>query len=213
METIFFDLDGTLTDSGLGITRSIAYALNKLGKEIPDQGILEKFIGPPLADSFQTYTGLTPEEAQQGIDFYREYYSVTGIYENSLYTGIPELLRDLKKKDLDLYLTTSKPEFFAKKILVHFEIAEFFSGVFGASMDEKLSEKTEIIKNALQTITPTVSPCKTLMVGDRSYDILGAKDHGLHSCGVLYGFGTKKELEKAGADFLINTPGELLTIL
>lgn len=213
METIFFDLDGTLTDSGLGITRSIAYALEKLGQEIPDQGILEKFIGPPLADSFQIYTGLTAKEAQKGIDFYREYYSVTGIYENYLYTGILELLTTLKERGFEIYLTTSKPEFYAKKILTHFEIDKFFSGVFGASMDEKLSEKTEIIKNALNTITPKVNPEKTLMVGDRSYDILGAKDHGLHSCGVLYGFGTQEELKAAGAEFLIHKPLDLLTIL
>ncbi len=210
MDTIFFDLDGTLTDSGLGITRSVAYAIDKLGQKPLDQKTLELFIGPPLLDSYMKFVGLSKKEAQKGIELYREYYAVTGIYENALYPEVKELLEKLKNQNCRIFLTTSKPKFYAEQILKHFEIDAYFDGVYGATMDEKLSEKEYIIKDALTNALPKVNPQTTLMVGDREYDILGAKANGLKSVGVLYGFGSQEELEQAGADVLIETPLELL---
>lgn len=210
MKNIFFDLDGTLTDSGLGITKSISYALEKLGKPVPAKKTLELFIGPPLLESYMKICGLTKEEGEKGIDLFREYYSVKGIYENNLYPDIIELLKELKKRDKAIYLTTSKPEEYAKRILKHFEIDSYFSGVYGAFDDEKMSEKEYIIKRALETIQPKPTLEETIMIGDREYDIVGATKNGLQSVGVLYGFGSLDELKKANATYIIEKPLDLL---
>lgn len=210
MKNVFFDLDGTLTNSALGIIKSIAYALEKLGKPVPDKKTLELFIGPPLLDSYMKISGLTKEEGEKGIILFREYYGVKGIYENSLYSDILELLEELKKREIAIYLTTSKPEDYAKRILKHFKIDSYFLGVYGASDDEKMSEKEYIIKRALETIQPKPALKETLMVGDREYDILGATKNGLKSVGVLYGFGSLEELKKAKASYLIEKPLDLL---
>lgn len=213
MKNVFFDLDGTLTDSGEGIINSIKYALNKLEQPEADLETLRKFIGPPLMDSFQDYTGLSKENAKLGMIYYREYYEVKGLYENKLYDDVKHLLESLKENKRNIYLTTSKPEPYAKQILKHFAIDEYFSDVYGASMDETMSEKTFIIQNALENISPKVNPQETLMVGDRSYDMSGGKDHGLTTVGVLYGFGSEEELKNSGADFIINKPLDLLNYI
>ena len=199
--TAFFDLDGTLTESGIGITRSVAYALKKHGITETDQAKLDRFVGPPLIDSFMRYYGFTKEQAVQAVADYREYYAVTGIFENRVYDGVVEMLNVLRQHGVRCILATSKPDGYANQILEHFGLAEYFDFVAGATMDEKRTKKSDVIAYALaETGAENV-----VMVGDREHDILGGKENGLATIGVLYGYGNKSELEASGADFIAET--------
>lgn len=203
---VLFDLDGTLTESGIGITRSVAYALRKHGIEEPDQKKLDRFVGPPLIDSFMRFYGFTAEQARQAVDDYREYYAVKGIFENRVYDGVIPMLEGLKKAGVRCVLATSKPEHYAAQILEYFDLAKYFDFVAGATMDEKRTNKADVIAYALEHAgTGTV-----LMVGDREHDIHGAKANGLDSVGVLYGYGSREELESAGATYITATAEEIL---
>ncbi|EET61603.1 haloacid dehalogenase-like hydrolase [Marvinbryantia formatexigens DSM 14469] len=206
---ILFDLDGTITESGPGIMNSVRYAVQKMGfPELPKE-TLRKFVGPPLADSMQKYCGMTPAEAKEGIACYREYYTSKGIFENSLYPGVEDMLKRLQKGGKILALATSKPEQFAKQILEYFHIDDCFTVVCGASMDEKLVEKAAIITCALQALGIDEAQKKdVLMVGDREHDVLGAKANGLDALGVLYGYGNLAELKDAGAAYIARTAEE-----
>jgi len=208
-DCIFFDLDGTLSDPGLGITNSVMYALRHWNIEVADRSELYKFIGPPLASSFQKYYGFTPEQSMEGIRVYREYFSVKGMFENDLYPGIPELLEKLRSMGKHLAVATSKPDQYSVEILRHFGILHYFDFVGGASMDETRSEKWEVIEYTLDSLKIN-DRSKVLMVGDREHDILGAKRCGLHSLGVLYGYGSREELEAAGADNIAETVENIL---
>lgn len=203
---IFFDLDGTLTESGPGIMNSVKYALRKMGKtELPSEK-LRRFIGPPLSDSFEKFCGCTAEETKQGIAFYREYYTSGGMFENELYPGVEEMLRTLKNAGFRLAIATSKPELLSIQIVKHFHLDSYFEAVCGATMDEKRVKKSEVIAYALETLGISEAEKKSvLMVGDREHDILGAKENGLDSMGVLYGYGSESELCKAGADYIAET--------
>lgn len=204
-KTAFFDLDGTLTESGIGITRSVAYALRKFGIEETDQAKLDRFVGPPLIDSFMRFYGLSYEDAVQAVVYYREYYSVTGIFENRVYDGVVEMLQQLKAAGVQCILATSKPDGYANRILEHFALAEYFDFVAGATMDERRTKKEDVIAYALsQTCAENV-----VMIGDREHDILGGKKNGLDTIGVLYGYGSREELEAAGADFIAETALDL----
>lgn len=203
-----FDLDGTLTNPETGIVNSVIYALNKFGIRETDRKKLRKFIGPPLADSFQEMYGFTRKEAWQGIEWYREYYTDRGIYENQAYEGIEELLSALRTEGKELIVATSKPEPFARVILEHFHLERYFSLIAGASMDEKRVRKDEVIADALER-AGILSSKQTIMIGDREHDIIGAKKNGLDSMGVLFGFGSREELELAGADYLAETPEDI----
>ena len=205
-DVILFDLDGTLTESGIGITRSVAYALRKHGIEEPDQKKLDRFVGPPLIDSFMRFYGFTAEQARQAVDDYREYYAVKGIFENRVYDGVVPMLKALKAAGVRCVLATSKPDHYAVQILEHFGLAEYFDFVAGATMDEKRTNKADVIAYALAHSAAE----KALMVGDREHDIHGAKAHGLASVGVLYGYGSREELEAAGADYIAETAEEIL---
>lgn len=205
---ILFDLDGTVTDPGEGITNSVMYALKKFGIEERDRRKLYRFIGPPLADSFQEFYGFSAHEAKEGIRFYREYYSQKGMLENKLYPGIEEVLRKIKADKKHLIMATSKPEFFAKQILEYFHLAIYFDFVSGATMDEKRVKKGEVIAYALKQCGITDNS-QVLMVGDRKHDIQGAKENKLDSMGVLYGYGSREELEAAGADYIVESVEEL----
>lgn len=206
-----FDLDGTLTDSGRGITNSVKYALAKYNIMNPEMDTLLKFVGPPLADSFQKYYGLSVCESKQAIQYYREYYTAGGMFENEVYEGIPELLKRLKEAGKTLIVATSKPEDYAKQILEHFDLARYFDCIAGASMDETRVNKDEVIAYALsQCELPEKS--QIVMIGDREHDVLGAKKNGLASIGVLFGFGDREELEAAGADYIVETPEEIAAI-
>ena len=199
---ILFDLDGTLTDPGIGITNSVAYALKKWNIEAEDRSELYKFIGPPLLDSFQKYYGFSEEEAAQAIEYYREYFKVTGIYENTMYDGTEELLKKLKQSGKTIVLATSKPQEFAEIILKHFNLDQYFDYVAGATMDGSRSKKSDVILYALDQIGLN-DRAKAVMVGDREHDILGAKHAGLDSIGVLCGYGDREELEHAGATYVV----------
>ncbi len=196
-KTVLFDLDGTLTDPGVGITNSVAYALKKYGIEVQDRKSLYSFIGPPLNDSFKRYYGFSDEKAMEAIMYYREYFADRGIFENEVYDGVRQLLERIKASGRKIVLATSKPEKFAERILEHFELTEYFDAVAGASMDEKRNKKGDVIKYALEK--SGLSAEDAIMVGDREHDVFGAGENGIDTIGVLYGYGSREELEKAGA--------------
>lgn len=206
MKSIYlFDLDGTLTDPKQGITKSVAYALSKFDIYVPHLDDLCVFIGPPLLDSFMEYYHMSKEEAEQAITYYREYFSVTGLFENEVYDGIKTVLQTLQKQGKKCYVATSKPETFAKQIIEHFGLQAYFEDICGATMDGTRSKKGDVIAYALQK--HHIAKEDAVMVGDRKHDILGAKENGLPCIAVLYGYGNRKEFEEAGADIIIeNVP-------
>lgn len=208
---ILFDLDGTITDPGLGITNSVMHALNKFGISDKREN-LYKFIGPPLAQSFQNYYDFDEEKAQLGIQYYREYYAVDGIFENIVYDGVEQMLKNLKQDGKKILMATSKPEKFAKQILKHFKLDQYFDYVAGATMDEKRVRKADVISYALESYG-IQNLDEVLMVGDREHDVLGAKEVGIDCVGVLYGYGDREELEKAGAKYIVETVEELAKVL
>lgn len=206
--TILFDLDGTLTDPGIGITNSVAYALDKFGIEIQDRSELYKFIGPPLQDSFTEFYGFSETDARKAVDYYREYYNDKGIYENRLYDGMADLLSSLCHAGKKLLVATSKPEPFSIRIMEHFGIRQYFTYIAGSHMDGTRSIKKEVIAYALEAGNVT-DRSAAVMVGDRKFDILGAKSMGLASIGVLFGYGSLEELEAAGADHIAAQVGDI----
>lgn len=208
---IFFDLDGTLTNPAEGITNSVAHALKYYGISVSDKTQLYKFIGPPLAQSFSEFYGFSPDKAKEAVDKYREYFADTGIFENKVYDYIPEVLSKLKKAGFSLAMATSKPEVFAKRIADKFELTQYFDFIGGSLLDNSRTDKGEVIEYVLSSLKADRE--KTIMVGDRSHDILGAKKCSVKSVGVLYGFGNRKELEKAGADYIAETPTQLGNLL
>ena len=210
-KVLALDLDGTLTDPGEGITRSVAYALSFFGIEVKDRTALYPFIGPPLVDSFSTFYGFSPEQARQAVERYREYFSRQGIFENELYPGIKELLEDLKRHGVRILLASSKPELYARKILEHFQLLPFFDFVAAATMDDTRSKKTDVVRYALESCG--ISPDRAVMIGDRHHDIEGAKDNALESIGVLWGYGSREELSAAGATLLAESVPQLASLL
>lgn len=211
-KTVLFDLDGTVTDPGIGITNSIMYALHKFGIEVEDRTSLYPFIGPPLKESYHKYYGFDEAEQEQGVVWYREYYRDKGIFENILYDGMDRLLKQIKDSGRQVVLATSKPEEFADRILKHFGIAQYFDFVAGAAMDDTRTKKTEVIEYALTSCGIT-DVSTAVMVGDREYDILGAKAFGMDSIGVLYGYGDRQELEAAGATYIAEKVADIFDLL
>lgn len=204
---LFFDLDGTVTDSKPGIIRSVQHALTYFGIERADEDLLH-FIGPPLRDSFGKLFDGDMAKAELAVQKYREYYAVTGIFENALYAGIADLLADLRAAGRVVSLATSKPEPFAHRILEHFGLAGVFDHVAGAELTGPRNSKTAVLRYACDLCgVADMEPC--LMVGDRKYDVLGAHAVGMRCAGVLYGYGSRGELEEAGADSLC---GDVLSL-
>lgn len=195
---ILFDLDGTLTDSAEGIINSVIYALNKKGIQETDRAKLTVFVGPPLLDSFMKYYGMTEAEAKDSIVKYREYFSEFGWKENLVYDGVPQMLKQLKEDGRHLFVATSKPEVFAKRILEHFDLAEYFEYIGGSTLDGSISSKDQVISCVLDQIGREHIQ-EMVMVGDREHDVIGARENGLPCIGVLYGYGDRAELETAGA--------------
>lgn len=208
-QVILFDLDGTLTESGEGIINCVQYALEKLGKKEDDPEKLQCFIGPPLKEQFMKYAGLSEEEGEQAVAYYRERYTTTGIFENRLYPKVPELLELLKINDKILAVASSKPEVYVKQILEHFQIADYFTAIVGSELDGRRTEKAEVIEEALRRMHLEEERDKVLMVGDRSHDVLGAISCGLQCIGVAYGYGSREELEKAGAVYIADSVEDL----
>ncbi len=208
---ILFDLDGTLTDPMVGITKSVQYALRFFGIQENSLEKLTPFIGPPLKGSFQKFYGFSEEQAEEALQKYREYFSEKGILENKVYEGIPALLEGLKQAGKRIYLATSKPEIYATRILKHFDLMPYFDFIGGSLLDGGRVEKPEVIRYVLEE--RGIKKEKAVMVGDRCFDIEGARSNGVLALGVLYGYGSQEELTGAGADFLAQTVSELQEIL
>ena len=207
-DIILFDLDGTLTDPGEGITNSVAYALEKCGVPAPDRSSLYRFIGPPLLDSFKGFYGFSEEKARKAVAYYREYFQEKGMWENQVYDGVEEMLKTLRDAGKRLLVATSKPELFARQILTHFGLAQYFEYIAGATMDETRNAKDAVIAYALESCHVT-DLSRAVMVGDREYDVLGAKKVGLPAIGVLFGYGSREERRAAGAAALAERVEEI----
>ncbi len=205
---LLFDLDGTLTDPAEGITNSVMYALGKFGVFIRDRRELYPYIGPPLTDSFMRYHGLSAAQAEEALGYYREYFSVKGMFENVPYSGIVALLKELCSKGYTLMIATSKPEEFTVQILQHFSLDRFFAFVAGNTLDESRPTKASVI-SYLRERYSAINADNALMIGDRKYDIEGAQQNGLPSIGVLYGYGSREELDAAGATAIVADLNEL----
>lgn len=205
---IFLDLDGTLTDPAEGITNSVAYSLRHYGITVENKKDLECFIGPPLYASYEKYYGFSHDKALEAVDIYREYFSDKGIFENRLYDGTKEFLENLKKRGKKIILATSKPEVYAVRILEHFDILKYFDETVGSLLSGERVNKGDVIKEALERVgNPPLENC--IMIGDRSHDIIGAKENKMRSVGVLYGYGSKEELAQAKADYIVNNFAEI----
>lgn len=205
---ILFDLDGTLTDSGEGIINSLKYTLTAYGINDYDEKTLNKFIGPPLIESLMEIFGFDELKAREAVEKYREYFREIGILENRLYNGIELLLKSLVTDERKIILATSKAEVFAVRILEHFNISHYFWVVAGSELDGTRIKKSEVIRFALDK-AGIVELSSVIMIGDRKHDILGAKEIGIDSIGVLYGYGNYEELENAGASMIVETVEEL----
>ena len=202
--TILFDLDGTLTDPALGITNAVMHALEYYNIHVRERSELFKFIGPPLIDSFMKYYDFDEDKAREAVVKYREYFSTIGLFENEVYPGIIDMLKELKAAGRKIVLATSKPDVFSIKILKHFVLYEYFDFCACSTMDETRTKKTEVIEYGLQNIEEK-DKSKILMIGDREHDIFGASNCGLDSVGVLYGYGNQKEFEDAGATYIVES--------
>ena len=223
LEYLLFDLDGTLTDSSEGITKSVQYGLQSVGIEVTDLNELLKFIGPPLDYSFREFYNLSEEQIKKAIEKYRERYNSIGKFENVLYPGMVTLLKDMKKRGKHLAVASSKPEVFVRQILKHFNIEQYFEVVVGSGLDGSLNTKGEVVREALrqlftkeegERVVLNKEICeKTAMIGDRRFDIEGGKESGLITIGVEYGFPQEGELKKAKADYIVRTVDELHTML
>lgn len=210
--TVLFDLDGTISDSGEGITNSVKYSLKKFGIIEADYEKLKKFVGPPLYASYEKYYGFSHEEAIKAVEYYREYYNAGGIFELRIYDGIIDLLKYLKESGKKVILATSKPEIYAEKIAEHFGFSQYFDNISGALLDGSRIEKADIITYALNRVGESdIGKC--IMIGDRSFDVLGAKAFGMDSIGVTWGYGTREELEESGATYIADNAEEIRVIL
>lgn len=232
LKKILFDLDGTLTNPKTGITKSVQYALAHFGIE-EEADNLTQFIGPPLIDSFMNFYGFSLEQAREGVTVYREYFAPKGIFENDVYPGVPEMLSALKEKGAILAVASSKPEVFVEQILEHFDLAKYFDVVVGSLLNETRTSKEEVLEEALRqlgvmstnsgsqddytkddnevvaTMEDDDKKATIAMVGDRKFDITGAKAHGLTAVGVSFGFAEPGELEAEEPDFIAETVKQL----
>jgi len=209
---ILFDLDGTLTDPREGIVGCIKHALVTLGQPVPSDSLLERFIGPPLQDAFRQLLAATDSQAlvSEAVAAYRDRFAAVGMFENRVYSAIPHVLNAMQKRGARLFVATSKPRVFAEKILVHFELAQYFECIYGSELDGTRSDKGLLIEYALAE--SNLAAADTMMVGDRSHDVIGAAKNDVCPVGVLWGFGSRDELANAGASQLFDTPMDLLRL-
>ncbi len=211
--TVLFDLDGTLVDSGIGVTNSVAYAMKKFGITPPPRHELFKFIGPPLVQSFKEFCGFDDEKTTLAIKYYREYYSEKGILECTMYDGVLELLESLKQKGYKIALATSKPEIYATRVVENKGIMPYLDYLGAATTDEKTRATKEAVIEYTLSMCDEKDRQKILMVGDRHFDINGAKAYGLDSVGVTFGYGDIQELLEAGANYIVDSMQELDSLL
>ena len=213
LDLILFDLDGTLTDSGPGILNCLEYALQDQGIPIPPRDELSKHLGPPLVVTFGEVFGMNDQEIAQAIDKYRERYHDVGLFENSVYEGVPELLAELQGAGLRLATATSKPEYSATRILQHFELDQYFDFIGAAALDGSRDSKNLVIAHTLQNTNTHPTSHNIIMIGDRHHDVIGAKEHGIDTIGVLWGYGDQSELDEAGVIHIVDSPKHLSEFL
>jgi phosphoglycolate phosphatase len=208
ISTLFFDLDGTLTDPREGITRCIQYGLEQIGRPFPPQEELVKYIGPPLRWTFPDLLGTDePELVDAAIRHYRRRYADIGLFENVIYDGIPEVLSALHGDGFQLYVVTSKPTIYAERIVCHFGLAPYFAATFGPELNGRFDDKGELIAHILSE--RNLKPQQTVMIGDRASDIAAGKTNGTGTLAVTYGFGSLEELTAAGPDMICPSPAEI----
>lgn len=206
---LLFDLDGTLTDSQPGITRCVELALHHFGIEVTHPRELVAFVGPPLRDSFRDFYGFTPEQTEIAVQEFNRHYETTGVYENAVYEGVPEMLRELIDNGYRLSVATSKPGHLAEQVLEHFGLRRFFTGLCGGEPRGSLSTKGGVIHQIIKQLNIKHPAHQVLMIGDRKHDMLGARQAGTDALGVLWGYGTRTELLEAGAIALAESPAEV----
>jgi len=211
LTNILFDLDGTLIEPEEGIINSVLYALEKMGIAEENQEVLTSFIGPPLIDSFSSIYHLEPGRAKLAVKYYREFFADKGIYQNSLYPGITDLLKYLKKEGFMIFLATSKPTVYARKIINHHKLGKYFSAITGSNLDHSMDNKRDIIGNLVES--EGLSSGESVMIGDRIFDIEGARYHGMKTVFVTYGYGSKKEILEAEADFVADSIEDIRLII
>ncbi|OHB63098.1 MAG: hypothetical protein A2Y76_04860 [Planctomycetes bacterium RBG_13_60_9] len=206
--TLFFDLDGTLSDPREGITRSLQHALECLGRPYPSKSELKQFIGPPLRWTFPRLLGADDESLiERALAYYRDRYGDVGLFENEVYPGVPELLQALQGNGYRMYLVTSKPKVYSDRIIRHFGFDRFFAEVFGPELNGRFDEKVELIEFILRELS--LDPRRTIMIGDRARDIESGRTHGTHTIGVTYGFGSLAEIAAAGPDQICHSPNDI----
>ena len=208
-KAVFFDLDGTLTDSGEGIINCVSYTLGEFGLPIPSREALRVFVGPPLRESFVKF-GVPADQADEAVKVYRSRYIPVGIYENFPYTGIEEVLKNLKEQGHRLFVATSKPEWMAVKVLEKFELAQYFERICGAAMDGVRDQKSAVIAYLLEQVGGVD---EAIMIGDTKFDIIGANAHSIPTIGVSWGYGTVEEMEAAGAKAIAHTMDDLFRLI
>lgn len=208
---ILFDLDGTLTDPAEGITGSVRYAMQKMGYPVPEQAVLERFIGPPLDEIFFEVCGYGAEQSAQAILYFREYFSSTGINQNEIFPGMADLLQELVDAGRTLHVATTKPLHFANVVLDNFDIAQYFGTVAGSGLAHAGRPKAEVVQEVLDTAG--IDPAQAVMIGDRKHDVVGAHAYGLPCIGVTFGYGGRDELAQAGAEYIVDDMAGLRAVL
>ena len=212
-EIVLFDLDGTLTDAAPGIVNGFRLVLDRFGIAQPDDAIMRTYLGPPLAVTWREHYGFTDEQVTEGLRIYREYYHDVGMFENQVFDGIPELLRLLNGEGIVLATATSKPDYSATRIIEHFGLAGYFTFIGAANLEGTRDSKALVIEHTLERLDANAQTHRILMVGDRHHDVHGARDHGIDTVGVLWGYGDAEELTRAGAVTLAESPGDLGRLL
>lgn len=207
-----FDLDGTIINSQIGITRSVQYSLKHFGIEVENPDTLVHFVGPPLHKSFQNFYSFDTEKSVLAVEKYREYYREKGIFESEMYEGVIHLLEELQQKGVKIVLATSKPEFFARQILENLNIIHLFDSIYGSNLDLTRSDKAEIIQEILR-FYPEYHTKDFIMIGDKEHDIIGANKNNIDSVGVLWGFGSHSELENHNPKFIVREMKEIAEIV
>jgi len=212
IKNILFDLDGTLTDPIEGITNCLSYSLERLNFACPPKEQLASYIGPPLRETFATIFDSTDKILiESAVAFYRERFSSVGLYENTVYPGVVDMLDKLKSNSYSLFVATSKVEAYAEKIVQHFSLDSYFIKIHGSQLDGRFDDKSNLLRELIKT--HNLSPSQTTMIGDRKHDILAAKKNGISSLGVTYGYGSMEELEEAKADYICHSPIGVVEII
>ena len=212
IKTVIFDMDGTLTDPMRNFKRNLEYSLSKLGKSVPSDEELKKWVGPPLGESLKNFLNLSKEEAELALSFYRENYRKLGLGGNDIYKGVKDMIVSLYNRGIKIGLATAKLEEFAIGVLKMHYIYSYFSIVSGATQGGERIFKGQILAHALKSLTDE-EKSETVMVGDRFHDILGARENGIKTIGVTWGYGDEEELKSYGADFIAKTPNEVVKIV